>query len=61
MKNSKESPIKTVKLTIDQFNKDLEDCLTIISEPSKRQPYYVCEYTSPFALYKSIVYIYIVK
>jgi hypothetical protein len=52
--------VKEVYLTIDQFNKDLEDCLTIVSEPSKRKPYYVCQYVSP-ALYKSIVYVFIVK
>ena len=49
---------KKVYLSIDQFNKDLEDCLIIITEPTKSNPYYVCEYVSP-ALYKSIVHIYI--
>ena len=52
---------KEVYLTIDQFNKDLEDSLTIVREPSKRKPYYTCLYTSPFAPYKSIVHVYIVK
>ena len=52
---------KEVYLTIEQFNKDLEDSLTIVREPSKRRPYYICLYTSPFALYKSIVHIYIKK
>ena len=51
---------KQVYLSIEQFDKDLEDCLTIITEPTHRNPYYVCEYISP-ALYKSIVYIYITK
>jgi hypothetical protein len=51
---------KQVYLSIEQFDKDLEDCLTIITEPTKRKPYYVCEYVSP-ALYKSIVHIYITK
>lgn len=49
-----------VYLSIEQFDKDLEDCLTIIKEPTKRNPYYVCEYISP-APYKSIVHIYITK
>ena len=51
---------KKVFLPIEQFNKDLEDCLTIITEPTQRNPYYVCEYVSA-ALYKSIVHIYITK
>ncbi len=51
---------KQVYLSIEQFDKDLEDCLTIITEPTQRNPYYVCEYVSP-ALYKSIVHIYIKK
>jgi hypothetical protein len=51
---------KQVYLSIEQFDKDLEDCLTIITEPTQRNQYYVCEYVSP-ALYKSIVHIYITK
>ena len=51
---------KQVYLSIEQFDKDLEDCLTIITEPTQINPYYVCEYISP-ALYKSIVHIYIIK
>jgi hypothetical protein len=51
---------KQVYLSVDRFNKDLDDCLTIITEPTKRNPYYVCEYVSP-ALYKSIAHIYITK
>ena len=51
---------KQVYLSIEQFDKDLEDCLTIITEPTQRNPYYVCEYFSA-ALYKSIVHIYITK
>jgi len=46
---------KQVYLSIEQFDKDLEDCLTIITEPTQRNPYYVCEYVS---LYKSIVHIF---
>ena len=51
---------KQVYLTQDEFNRDLEICLLIISEPSKRHPYYVCEYTSA-SLSKSIVHVYIKK
>jgi len=51
---------KQVYLSIEQFDKDLEDCLTIITEPTQRNPYYVCEYVS-HALYKYIVHIYITK
>jgi hypothetical protein len=51
---------KQVYLSIEKFDKDLEDCLTIITEPTSRNPYYVCEYVS-HALYKSIVHIYITK
>ena len=51
---------KTVHLTQEEFNKDLEICLVIINEPSRNNPYYVCEYTSA-ALYKSIVHIYITE
>ena len=47
---------KTVFITKEQFEKDLETCLTIISYPTKRKPYYVCEYINP-ALYKSVVQI----
>ena len=60
MTNSKEIFIKIVKLTIDQFNKNLEDRLTIIREPSGRKPYYICEYISP-TLCKYIVNVYIIK
>jgi hypothetical protein len=52
--------IKEVYLSIENFDKDIENCLTIITEPTQRNPYYVCEYVSP-ALYKSIVHIYITK
>jgi hypothetical protein len=51
---------KEIYLTIQQFDKDLKNCLTIIKEPTHNNSYYVCEYVS-FALYKSIVHIYINK
>jgi hypothetical protein len=52
--------VKEVYLTIEAFDKDLEDCLTILREPTNIKKYYVCEYVSP-ALYKSIIHIYIIK
>jgi hypothetical protein len=48
-------PTKKVYLTQDEFNKDLEICLTIVD---KCDDYYVCEYISA-ALYKSIIHIHI--
>lgn len=61
-KTKKMTSLKTKKvfLSIEQFDKDLEDCLTIITFPKIGKPYYVCEYVSP-ALYKSIVHVYITK
>ena len=59
MKNTM-APTKQVYLSIEQFDKDLTDCLTIIMKPTNCNPYYICEYISP-ALYKSIVHIYIYK
>jgi len=57
----KSTATKEVFLSIEQFNKDLEDCLTIIKEPNgRRKPYYVCKCVSP-TLFKSIVHVYIIK
>ena len=44
----KTQKVKHVYLTVAEFTKELETCLTIIKE---RKGYYVCEYISP-ALYK---------
>ena len=49
---------KAVYLTQEEFDRDLDDCLTIINYPSRTRKYYVCEYTSDA---KSIVHIYIKK
>lgn len=51
---------KDIYLTIAELDRDLETCLTITRYPSKKKPYYVCEYISA-ALYKSIVHVYIKK
>ena len=55
-KNTIMEATKTVFLTKEQFEMDLEICLTIISYPTKTRKYYVCEYINP-ALYKSVVQI----
>ena len=52
--------LKDVYLNAEQFDKDLDSCLTIISYPSKRKPYYVCEHIS-VALRKRIVNVYVNK
>ena len=50
--------LQDVYLSQESFEKDLESCLTIISYPSKRKPYYVCEHTSPALLVRKVnVYI----
>ena len=52
--------LQDVYLTQEAFDKDLEECLTIISYPSKGKPFYVCEHISA-ALYKSKVNVYVNK
>jgi len=52
--------LQDVYLSQEAFDKDLDDCLTIITYPSKRKPFYVCEHISP-ALYTRKVNIYINK
>ena len=52
--------LKDTYLTLEQFEKDLDNCLTIINYPSKRRNYYVCEHISS-ALIKRKVRIFINK
>ncbi len=52
---------KKVYLTIEQFNEYLEICLTVITYPTKKNNYYVCEYISPSLRSKSIIEIHIIK
>lgn len=52
--------IKEVYLSAKQFKIDLQDCLTIIKKPTKKNQYYICEYIS-YSLYKSIIHVYINK
>lgn len=37
--------LKNVYLSKEEFEKYLDDCLTIINYPSKTRKYYVCEHT----------------
>ena len=50
--------LQDVYLTQEAFEKDLDECLTIISYPNKIKTFYVCEHISP-ALYKRKVNIYV--
>jgi hypothetical protein len=50
--------LNDVYLTIEEFEKDLDSCLTIVQEPTDNQKYYVCEYIS-YSFEKSLVNVYI--
>ncbi len=50
--------LKDVHLTKEQFEIDLENCLTIIKYPNKKRKYYVCEHINA-ALVKREVKIFI--
>ena len=52
--------LQDVYLTQEAFEKDLEECLTIIDYPSKSKPYYVCEHIS-VGLHKRKVNVYVNK
>ena len=52
--------LQDVCLTQETFEKDLEECLTVIAYPSKNKPYYVCEHISA-GLHKRKVNVYITK
>ena len=52
--------LQDVYLSQEKFEKDLDSCLTIITYPSKRKPYYVCEHISA-ALLKRKVNIYVTR
>ena len=43
-----------VFLTPEEFDRDLEGCLTIINYPSRTRKYYVCEYISPALLRRKV-------
>ena len=47
-----------VYLSMEQFEKELDYCLTIIEYPSKAQKYYVCEHISA-ALERSQVKVFV--
>jgi len=46
--------LKDVYLSKEQFEKDLDDCLTIINYPSRTRSYYVCEHISPTLLRRKV-------
>ena len=46
--------LKDVYLSKKQFEKDLDDCLTIINYPSRTRKYYVCEHISPALLRRKV-------
>ena len=58
----KNTTAKRVYLSIEQFDKELEDNLTITitKEPTRRNPYYACQYLNA-ELSKSIIHVYIIK
>ena len=51
--------LRDVQITREQFNKDLDHCLTIIDEPTKTAPYYFCEHIS-HALIKRTVKVFVI-
>lgn len=46
--------LKDFYLSLEQFEKDLDDCLTIVNYPSKTRRYYVCEHISPTLLTRKV-------
>jgi hypothetical protein len=56
----KSKATKDVYMPLQEFDQELETCLTIVSEPTTRKPYYVCIYVSP-SLERSAVHVYITK
>ena len=51
--------LQDVQRTREQFNNDLEDCLTIIQHPTTNAPYYLCEHIS-HALIKRTVKVFVI-
>jgi hypothetical protein len=58
IKNNTMRNLQDVYLTREQFDKDLETCLVIITYPSKKKPYYICHHLSA-SLERRIVNVYI--
>jgi hypothetical protein len=58
IKNNTMRKLQDVYLTQEQFDKDLETCLVIITYPSKKKPYYICHHLSA-SLERRIVNVYI--
>lgn len=57
MNTSKMTQLQDVYLSKETFEKDLEECLTIINYPTSKKPYYVCIHIS--ALLKRQVNVYV--
>ena len=53
-----EDPLQTINLTQEAFNKDLDECLTILTHPEKSKPFYICKYFS-FSLHVKKIKVYI--
>ena len=43
-----------IRVSRERFERDLDDCLTILHYPSRNRKYYVCEYITP-DLYRKVV------
>ena len=53
-KEQLESMLEASGMSKEQFEKDLDDCLTIINYPSRTRKYYVCEHISPALLRRKV-------
>ena len=50
--------LQDVHLSLEQFEKDLDSCLTIVSYPDKKNPFYLCEHISAALIVRKVrVYI----
>ena len=52
--------LQDLYLTLEEFEKYLDECSAIMKYPSKRKPYYVCEHLSA-GLHKRKVNVYVNK
>lgn len=52
--------LKSIGLSIEEFDRGLETFLIILEYPSRRKQYYVCEYTYESGL-KETVIVHIIK
>lgn len=54
MNTSKMTQLQDVFLSKETFDKDLEECLTILNYPTSKKPYYVCEHISAGLLKRKV-------